>query len=335
MSQVLSGPGNIVARKDDKGDLWELYHPLDGASHLPTLDRVPVPDSTTALLSNTPAEKPGTFRFGKVFEEFSVTHPFGSGQFSTRIRLAQGVKRIDIETTLVNQEKKVRYQVLFPTAVINGKNIQEIPFGAIDRPIGVEYPAQNWVDFTGPQRGVALLNNGMAGNAVTHGTMMLSLMRAENLGDYNHGDPSDTGFELNVPRKFRYALVPHTGDWRDAQITRAGIDFNSPLLAFKVAPHPGSLPASWGMVEVSDPNVVVTSFQPDDKGNASLRFYEATGKAARSVRIQLRASVASATETNLLGDAKGKVSVRDNSVVVDLHPFEIKTIAFKLRGGRG
>ncbi len=329
-SEALSGPANVIARSSDKGDLWELYHPLDGAMHLPDMTKVQAPDASSALLSTEPAAKSGVFSRGEVFSEFTVSHPFGSGQFSTRIRLAKGVKRIDIETTLINNERKVRYRALFPTTVAGGSNVQEIPFGAIERPVGIEYPAQNWVDYGNEKRGVALLNNGMAGNAVAGGTMMLSLMRSVNLGDYNNGDPSDTGFELGVQRKFRYSLVPHRGDWRAARIYRAGLDFNSPLLTFKASPHKGSLPNRWGFVSISDSNVVATSLQPGPHGTANLRLYEASGKATKGVHVWLGANVSSAVETNLLNDSIRRLPVRDGLVTVDMHPFEIKTIRFDL-----
>ena len=32
--EVLSGPGNVVAREQDRGDLWELYKGLDGGSRV-------------------------------------------------------------------------------------------------------------------------------------------------------------------------------------------------------------------------------------------------------------------------------------------------------------
>ena len=183
-------------------------------------------------------------RRGPVFSEFAVSHPFANGNFATRIRLYAGVRRIEIQTRLVNNEHYVRYQALFPTSIQNGRNVQEIPFGAVERPIGIEFPAQSWVDYCDGRRGVALLNFGLPGNLVTDdGTMILSLMRSHNLGHYGFGggyEPgmsSETGFELARQLTFRYALVPHQGDWRQAAVYRDGMEFNRPLLCQKVAPH--------------------------------------------------------------------------------------------------
>src|SRR5206468_7732335 len=142
------------------------------------------------------------------------------GTYATRVRLYSGLRRIDLETTLVNNEKYVRYQALFPTSIQNGRFIQEIPFGSVERPPGIEFAAQQWVDYSDGQRGVALLNAGLPGNLVTDATLMISLMRAHNLGGYGFGggyEPgmsSETGFELGARRTFRYGLMPHAGGWQ-------------------------------------------------------------------------------------------------------------------------
>ena len=56
--------------------------------------------------------------------------------------------------------------------------MQEIPFGAIERPDSIEMPAQNWIDYSDGRHGLALLNRGLPGNNVSDGTMMLSLCGA-------------------------------------------------------------------------------------------------------------------------------------------------------------
>ena len=43
--QVLSGPGNVVSREEDRGDLWEPYKGLDGGSRIAMTNQQPVPDA--------------------------------------------------------------------------------------------------------------------------------------------------------------------------------------------------------------------------------------------------------------------------------------------------
>ncbi len=334
--EALSGPGNVVSREVDKGDLWELYHGLDGASHIAHTNKQPVPKAGAAMLSTDTAAKESRLVRGPVFSEFTVAHPLANGTFATRIRLYLGSRRVEVLTDLVNNEKYVRYQVQFPTTVKNGKNVQEIAFGSVERPIGVEYPALQWTDYSDGQRGVTLLNRALPGNLVSEDTLLLSLHRSHNLGAYGFGggyEPgmsSESGFQIGKRRTFDYAVSPHSGDWAGSGAYRTGLEFNHPLLVRKVDSHPGRLPASWGFVTVSHPNVVLTAVKPGPDGSTVVRVYEASGKATAGVSVKLNAQVISANETNLLEAAGRKLTVKGSAVTFDLHPYEIKTIRLKL-----
>jgi alpha-mannosidase len=109
---------------------------------------------------------------------------------------------------------------------------------------------------------------------------------------------------------------------------RAGLEFNNPLIARTVAPKKGDLPGRWGMLEVSDPNVVVSALKPSRDGKSVLRVYEASGRPARGVRVKLATGVQSVFEANLIEDAGQPVAANDGGFTFDLRPYEIKT--FKL-----
>ncbi|MFI5459840.1 MAG: alpha-mannosidase [Isosphaerales bacterium] len=334
--EVLAGKGNVVSREQDRGDLWEPYKGLDGGSRIAMTTQQKVPKRGEAVFSDEGKGEPATVIAGPVLSEFRIDRPFGSGRFATTIRLYSGLRRIDVTTRLVNREKYVRYQALFPTTIKAGKSTHEIPFGSIERPAAIEFPAQNWVDYGDGRRGLTLLNVGLPGNLVTDGTMMVSLLRAHTLGAYGFGggyEPgmsSDSGFQLGQERTMRYALVPHAGDWREAGVFRDALELNHPLLCRKVLPHPGSLPARWGLLDVSNPNVVVSSLKPSRDGDVALRVYEAAGRPAAGVTVKLRAKLLSAREANLLEDAGGDLKIEGDAVQFDLHPFEIKTMRLRL-----
>ncbi len=335
--EALGGPGNVVAREEDRGDLWEPYRPLDGGSRIAMKTQVVVPQPGKAVFSSEQAAPRGTVSRGPVVSEFKVAHPFGTkGSFATTVRLYAGLRRIDIRTQIVNQEQFVRYRVLFPTSIRDGQSVHEIPFGAIQRPAAIEFPAQNWIDYGNGQRGVALLNRGLPGNVVTGGTMMLSLLRSTRIvaygfgGGYEPGMSSDSGLELGKELTFDYALVPHAGDWREAAVYREGLEFNHPLLACTMATQSGELPGRWGFLDIAPQNVVVSALKPGPDGSAVLRVYEAAGKPA-AAKIRISAQVVTAEEVNLMEDPGRKLAVTDNTLQLDLHPFEIKTIKFRIR----
>jgi alpha-mannosidase len=329
--EALAGPANVVATEDDHGDVWELFKTLDGGQREIMTRPIGVPDPATARFSDKETGAAGTIRRGPVFSEFQVRHPLGTNSFSTTIRLYQGVPRVEIETKLVNNEKFVRYRVVAPTSVQNGRDFQEIPFGAVERPTSQEFPAQNWADYSDDTHGVALVNRGLPGNNVANGTLILSLLRSTEIqayGDMNLA--SGTAFELGKERTVHYALVPHAGDWRQARAYRAGLEFNNPLIVRKASAHKGSLPGVWGLLDLSPANVVLSAFKPADDGSSIIRVYEADGRATAAT-LKLHAEVLAANEANLMEDTGKKLKWRDDSIHFDLHPFEIKTFKVRLK----
>jgi alpha-mannosidase len=331
--QALRGPANVVACEPDKGDFWELYKTLDGGQNLTMTRPLPVPQEGQARFSTEERGTNGEVIRGAVFSEFHVEHPFGSNFFATSARLYSGLKRLQFTTRIRNNEPFVRYRLLAPTAIKNGRNFQEIPFGAIERPNAQEFPAQNWSDYSDGERGVALINRGLPGNNVAEGTMMLSLMRATRVDVYwgVEAQQSNTGLELGKELTFHYALEPHAGDWRDAGVYRTGLEFNNPLIVCKLTSHPGPLPPTWGWLDVSPANVVLSALKPARDGTTVIRVYEASGKATPRASIKLHARVLSANEANLMEDSGAKVTVRQNTLQFDLHPFEIKTFKLQLK----
>lgn len=333
--EVLRGPGNVIAREEDRGDLWEPYHTLDGASRIAMKDKHPAPALGNGVFSSDKSGDRGTVTRGPVFSEFKVAHPFGEkGSFATAVRVYNELRRIDIRTKLINDECFVRYRVLFPTWFTGGRAMHEIPFGAIERPAGIEFPAQNWIDYGDGRQGIALLNRGLPGNNVADDTMMLSLLRSTRIvayggdsGGYDKGN--DSSFELNKELTFDYALIPHVGDWREAGVYRDGMEFNQPLTACALSTHAGPLPKQWGFLEISPANVVVSAMKTGPEGSTVLRIYEATGKSA-AAEIHFTVPVNSAEEVNLMEDPGFRFAENMNILKIRLRPYEIKTIKLQI-----
>lgn len=329
--EVLATPGNVVAREYDGGDFWELYGTLNGGRFTSMKRPILAPRAEYTQWSSDFVGGSGSIHSGPVFSEFHITHPLGKNQFRTTVRVYQGLQRIDISTELTNQEEFVRYRALFPTTIRDGKTVHEIPFGAIERPERQEFPAQNWIDYSDGTHGVSLINQGLPGNNVADGKLMLSLMRSARLisygfiGGYEPGVGSDTGLGLGKTFKLNYALIPHLGDWRAARPWRAGLEFNNPLIVQTVEPHNGDLPQRWGLAEVPAEDVVVSALKPSKGGGAVLRVYEAAGQPSAQVHANWNANVDEVQETNLIEDPGPRVATQQRSFVFDLKPYEIKT----------
>ena len=332
---------NFVVQEQDFGNFWQYNGPCKGDAVNPLPARHPLPGraSPQADFSDN-YHGDAWIRDGKAMVEFGIEHPFGSGKFATRVRLYSRIQRIDIRTTLVNNDERVRYRAAIPTAMRHGTITHEIPFGAIEREEG-EYPAQNWIDCSDGSRGVTLLNRGLPGNNVVDGVMMLSLLKCTGLkegygesGGFKFSTATDGGYEKGKTHIFDYALVPHEGDWKHAGSYRKGMEFNVPLIPVKPRKNCGerrvpTLPPAMSFISVSPANVVFSAATASGDG-ILVRLYEAEGRKTEGATLQTAWKLDKAYETDPLGRNAREISLQPEGrpLPFDIGPFEIKT--FKL-----
>ncbi|HSV74926.1 MAG TPA: glycoside hydrolase family 38 C-terminal domain-containing protein [Chthonomonadales bacterium] len=327
-----------VVRELDNGNFWEYNGHCKGDALLPMNRSHPLPsetDSRAAFSHHYGGDARVTC--GRARCEVNVGFAFGGGLFATRVRLYAGLPRVEIHTTLVNADERVRYRAVFPTPIEGGAITQEIPFGAIERPEG-EFPAQTWMDYADAEGGLLLLNRGLPGNSVERGVMMLALLKCTALkegygevGGFSRATKTTDGYEIGVRHAFDYAVLPHAGDWRDAQAWRRGAELNRPLVTRKAGLHDGPLPPRVSLLSVSAANVAITALRAAPDGGILARLYEAEGRPAADVRLTCAFRLEGACETDLLGKGPMPVAVAPDGAGVqfDIGPFEIKTFVLR------
>lgn len=327
-------PGLVVSREQDHGDPWEPNSVLKGGMSTASRRLITLPTPGPATFSSN-YNGEGWTRHGPVMAEFGITHPFGSGLFELQVRLYQGLPRIDVRIGLINQDEFVRYRAVIPTTLRPARMVQEIPYGAVERP-EMEFPAQTWTDVGNEARGLAVLNRGLPGHELRESTLLISLLRSTKIiryafhGGYEPGVPSDTGLELGVSHAFEFALIPHEGSWQSVGLAQAGAGYNRPLLTRKVAPHTGPLPPTGSFLAVSDPSAVVTAIKPGSDGDWVVRLYESVGRPISDVSLEFAGSVRYAEETDLLERRIGAAEFESRCLHCALRPWQIKTFRVRL-----
>ena len=184
------------------------------------------------------------------------------------------------------------YQVLklgFPTVLSRGEATYSVPYGFITRPMkGEEEPVQTWLDISGADAagpcGFALLNDSKCGVDVKDGEIRLTVLHST---AWSHHMPVkldlsegyrmiDTGIH-----EFSYALVPHAGDWREADIARRAEAFGMAPLVALTDRHKGPAGSAPSFAVVSTPDAAVTALKMAERGGAIvLRLVEINGRAA-------------------------------------------------------
>lgn len=118
---------------------------------------------------------------------------------------------------------------------------------------------------------------------------------------------------------FAYALLPHAGGWREAEIVREGVLFNAPLRWTNFSPE-----GSFASVEAGE-LVLDTIKRAEDSDAIVLRLYEAHGGRG-TARVRPAAPFTSARRVNVLEDDGDALQVEDGAIVVPYRPHEVVTV---------
>jgi len=258
----------------------------------------------------------------------------GGSTITQEVALYAGDDKVVFNTHVDWHETDKLLKAAFPVAVRSRRATYEIQFGHIDRPTHrstswdrarFEVPAQRWADLSEAGYGVSLLNDCKYGYDIKDNVVRLTLLRAPTTPD----PEADRG-----EHRFSYALYPHAGDVRAAEVVRRGYEFNVPLEAVPAPPgRTGELAASHSFLSLDSDDVVLDTVKPAEDGRGIiLRLYEAHGGRGKAT-LHFGFDVAEATECNCLerplGDPAARssrpVALRGNTLAFHVLPFEIKT----------
>jgi alpha-mannosidase len=178
---------------------------------------------------------------------------------------------------------KLRY----PTSVDAATATFEVPYGHVERPAsGREEPGQSWVDVSGEGCGLAVINDAKHGYDVRGGDIGISVVRSPVWAWHDPRELEDGGdFEYMDQGRQRLLvrLVPHGGDWREADVPRRAAELNQPAFALVETFNRGELPQRASFGSDGGGAVLVTVVKEAEDGGAwVVRAVEATGRPARA-----------------------------------------------------
>ena len=243
------------------------------------------------------------------------------------ISLTATSARLDFSNEIDWHERHKFLKVEFPFDIRAQEATYEIQFGHLRRPTHFnttwdvarfEVSAHHWADLAEPDFGIALLNDCKYGYSTQGNVMRLSLLRSA-----KNPDPvADMGHH-----SFRYALLPHAGDFRDAGVIEEGYRFNQPVITAVTSADAGSSRSFFG---ISSSSVVIdTVKKAEDTNDIIVRLYEAHGKRG-TVRLTSALPIQAATICNLLEEQDAPIVWADGGVDIAIAPFKLVTLKLKL-----
>ncbi len=210
---------------------------------------------------------------GPVRGRLRVNYRYGNSALRLDYTLGASEPFVGIEAWIDWREQWKMLKLALPTGLDAIDTTAEVPYGTVRRLAdGVEWPMSQWVDIASPKgtRGLAVANDSKHGYSAQAGELRLSLLRSP-----PHAYDENTPIDFSNPHlewmdqgvhEFRLALIPHTGDWRDAGVIEIARQLNRPPICLAETFHGGRLPARAGFIECRGAGVYVGAFKPAEKG---------------------------------------------------------------------
>ena len=241
------------------------------------------------------------------------------------IMLYDRLPRIDFVTRADWRARQTMLKAAFPVDVLSTLATFEIQYGALERATHrntsweqekFEVCAQRWVDLSEAGYGVSLLNDCKYGHDVKDNCLRITLLR----GPESPDPTADLGHHA-----FTYSLLPHLGDWRDAETVRRAMELNVPMRVLPRRGRDGRLPPSHSFLTVDGEGVVFEALKRAEDGRGwILRVYESHGGRG-PITVRCSDPLKSVIECNLVEEDERKIRTRRGGFTFTIKPYEIKT----------
>jgi alpha-mannosidase len=224
---------------------------------------------------------------GRSMDEKTRSAHLNPCRIETVLSLRKDSRYVELVTTVDNQSEDHYLQVAFPTEIayeyswaqgqfdVVKRQTAKLDYSLYDEIPMTEHPMNSFVDVSDGKIGAALLNEGLKAYEASDdecGTVYLSLIRAfplricvtSDMQDYSGWDKGSQCLGKNT---FRYAFMPHKGDWEEGGVWQASEQFDLRLTAAQIAPSDhGKNPLTYSFLRLQDENLCVSAVKRSEDG---------------------------------------------------------------------
>jgi alpha-mannosidase len=268
------------------------------------------------------------------------------------ITLRKEQKWIDVETKVDNQVEQHRLRVCFPTNLRAQVSAAEAAFDVIERQIergpeslyydkpNPQYPMHRFVDMSDGRIGLAILNDGMREYEAVDNeerTLCITLLRGFTAMQSPVIDQMDVYPWMKLSQslginEWRYAIMPHPGNWQKGSVYKEAEKFTLPLETAQAGKGGGDLPKQLSFVEVLPAEIVLSTMKKcEHRDTLVLRLFNPTATMIPA-QIKLHSAIKSAWLTNMNEERRKELNVEDKTVAMSFAPKKIITVEVELAG---
>ncbi len=268
---------------------------------------------------------------------------------SVEFTLKKGAKHLEVQTTINNTVKDHYFKVCMPTGLNAQKTWAEGSFMVTEFPVRpsvdgdvrgnelARHPAQLWYDLADKKNGFAVLTDATKDYEILEDcddqTLAMGLVRGTRLRiacdnrlwmEY----PGDESSQSLREFTYRYAFMPHTGEWEDAKLYNEALAFNAPLKVCEFGKQEGMFDTDKSFVEIEGDNLILSSVTKSENDTIQIRLYNPTDKKIDG-KVKLGFDFESAQSIRLDGKFISELKCKDNAISVSVGKGKIFTLEVK------
>jgi alpha-mannosidase len=335
----------------EAGDEYNYSPPQSDSSFAPKLVTAKVfrhrliPSLEIRAVLNVPGQlSPGRKNRSKPSVAIAIT---------SRISLAPGVPRIDIQTEIDNTAKDHRLRVHFPAPFAVNAADYDGHFEVVRRPIGMPESTEKWVEQPRPEThqgaftdisngkiGLTIANRGLPEvevlNNARHTEIALTLLRSvgwlsrdDMTARQGHAGPGfeTPGGQVQGRSVFDYSIIPHAEDWRESY--QQAYAFQTELRAIETVTHPGEIPPQGSFVSSSPDSFIISAVKAAENGTGWLvRGYNVSPEPIQVSLTPLR-RFACAAQVNLAEEELSPLAMDgDGSIKIPVGGHQVAGVMF-------
>jgi len=272
----------------------------------------------------------------------------------TVLTVRKGSRVLDAVTTVNNVAKDHRLRLLLPTGLAKASHSWgHMPFDVVKRPVYVPsgegwreaptgtHPQKWFVDVSDGAAGLAVLNRGISQYEVLETRerpVALTFMRCFQMRNsvQNIDYPDQPGSQCQGVQEFRWAVMPHAGDWDQGGVMAAAAAWNVPPFICRIGVGSGAacreavgagpracpsesakgaacqpLPPEASLIELASDGLVFSGIKPSEDGSALVvRLYNPTERTVGGT-ITMRMPIRKAEEVKMDETPVGELAVED------------------------
>lgn len=272
---------------------------------------------------------------GPIKTVLRLLYHYNRSKIEQRITFYSKKREIIFDTVADWQEEHALLKVCFDTQIRAVNAVYDVQFGNLERPTHsntswdyaqFEVCAHKWADLSEGNYGVALLNDCKYGYDIKNSKMRLTLIKTSDYPDKT----ADLG-----RHQFSYALLPHGGTWRDADVGRAAYEFNFPVYQRNICGgNQGIGESECFLVKPDNKNIIVETIKKAEDSDAwILRVYEYM-QCRGEVTLHFGKQPQHVYECDLMENELWEISVQNEAVTCEITPYEIKTLKVVMQDNR-